>query len=109
MSDVRHFERDLPELLADLAVPVVPSYRDDIVQLTADTRQRPAWTFPERWIPVDTTLRRIPSSKPRFLRRLALLGFAFLAAVVAVIVATGAIRKPPLPHTVRPRTVRWSM
>ena len=74
----------------------MPSYRDDIVQLTADTRQRPAWTFPERWIPVDTTLRRTPVEAP-ILRRLALLGLLVLAAVVAVIVATGAIRKPPLP------------
>ena len=31
----------------------MPDYRDDIVRQTARMRQRPAWTFPERWLPVS--------------------------------------------------------
>ena len=35
-----------------------PDYRDDIVQQTARTRQRPAWTFPERWLPMAAVTSR---------------------------------------------------
>ena len=96
MTRDRFSERDMARLLSDLAMPSQPWYRDELVQLTAETRQRPAWMFPERWIPVDTTLRRTPVAalNPR---RLVLLGLLVLAAVVAVVVATGAVRKPPLP------------
>ena len=54
MNDDR-FEKDLPGLLAELAPRAKPDYRDDIVRQTARTRQRPAWMFPERWIPMSVT------------------------------------------------------
>ena len=56
MTSDRRFEQDLPDLMAQLAPRRVPDYRDDIVRQTARTRQRPAWTFPERWLPMDITL-----------------------------------------------------
>jgi len=96
MTNDRHFDRDLPGLLTDLAAPSMPSYRDDIVRRTALSRQRPAWMFSERWIPMDTTLQRVPVG-PANMRRLALLGLLVMAAVAAVIVATGGAKKPPLP------------
>ena len=58
MTTNRHLERDLPELLVELAMGPFPDYRDDVVQQTARTRQRPAWTFPERWLSMDITMRR---------------------------------------------------
>ena len=30
-----------------------PDYRDDLIRRTARTRQRPAWTFIERWLPMS--------------------------------------------------------
>ena len=53
MTSPRRFEQDLPALLADLYLAGTPDYRDDLVQQVARVRQRPAWTFPERWLPMD--------------------------------------------------------
>jgi len=55
MTTEQRFDRDLPDLLAQLAPRVTPDYRDDVVRQTASLRQRPAWTFPERWLPMDIT------------------------------------------------------
>ncbi len=38
--------------LTDLAGTGAPDYRNDILRQVARTRQRPAWSFPERWIPM---------------------------------------------------------
>ena len=54
MTSPRRFEQDLPALLADLYLAGTPDYRDDLVQQVARVRQRPAWTFPERWLPMDS-------------------------------------------------------
>jgi hypothetical protein len=63
---VDRFEGQLPEILVELALPRTPDYIDDILSLTARTRQRPGWTFPERWLPMDIAVnvpaggRRVP-------------------------------------------------
>ena len=51
-------ERRLPEILTQISVPQVPDYTDDILGLTARRRQRPGWTFPGRWLPMDITAPR---------------------------------------------------
>ena len=51
-----HFDRRLPVILDEISQPRTPDYFDDLLGLTARTRQRPAWTLPERWLPmVDIT------------------------------------------------------
>jgi hypothetical protein len=50
---VDRFEGQLPDILIELALPRTPDYIDDILGQTARTRQRPGWTFPERWLPMD--------------------------------------------------------
>ena len=47
------FERRLPEILDKISLPQVPDYTDDILDQTARIRQRPGWTLPERWLPMD--------------------------------------------------------
>ena len=47
MTSDRRIERDLPDLLDDLYMTSAPTYRDHILQQTARTRQRPAWSFVE--------------------------------------------------------------
>ena len=44
--------------LDEIAAPSRPDYLDDIFQVTARTRQRPRWTFLERWLPMDTAIVR---------------------------------------------------
>ena len=48
-------ERDLTTWLAETAAPRTPDWTDDIVLATAGLRQRPGWTFLERWIPMLAT------------------------------------------------------
>ena len=57
---------ELPELLErDRAAPRTPDYLDDLLRQTARTRQRPAWTFPERWLPM-VAIRPVRPPSPRF-------------------------------------------
>src|SRR5688572_24171849 len=64
MMPNERFERQLPELLTELAAPRTPDYVDDLFGLTAATRQRPAWTFLERWLPmVDIARQPILTSR----------------------------------------------
>ena len=85
MTTDRRFESDLSDLLAELAPRRTPDYRDDVVQQTARTRQRPAWTFPERWLPVDLTM------TPMRGRIGPVAGIALLAIVGLLIVAIAAV------------------
>jgi Tol biopolymer transport system component len=63
---------------------------------TRRTSQRPAWTFPERWLPVQLTMARTTVPRPVF--------YAFLAALLAVaVVATSLwvgsqLRQLPPPY-----------
>jgi Tol biopolymer transport system component len=94
MTSPRRFEQDLPALLADLYVGGLPDYRDDIVLTTAATRQRPAWTFPERWIPMDVAMRRLPVARLPW-RTLAIAALIAILAAAAVFVAGSRQRVPP--------------
>ena len=71
-----------------------PDYLPDIVAQAGRTRQRPAWTFLERWLPMDIAVRR--QGVPR-----AVLVFAVLALLITLLVATVAFigarpSQPPL-------------
>jgi hypothetical protein len=89
MTSPRRLEQDLPALLADLYLAGTPDYRDDLLRRTARTRQRHAWTFPERWLPMDIATRS--ASTPAFPWRqigvVALLGL-LIAAAAAVYVGS---------------------
>ena len=52
MTPIDRFERHLPDRLAELANPHVPDYFDDLLTRTRRSRQRRAWTFLERWLPM---------------------------------------------------------
>ena len=86
MTPIDRLERRLPDGLTDLADPRVPSYLDDILADTARQRQRPAWSFLERWLPMTLVLRRPATAPP--LRALWVL---ILAAVLALALAGGAL------------------
>ena len=107
MTSPRRFEQDLPALLADLYLAGTPDYRDDLLQQTAGIRQRPGWTFLERWIPMDVALRRMPVVRLP-LRALAIVALiAILAAATLYVVGSrqhvpppfGPARNGPLAYT----------
>jgi WD40 repeat protein len=64
MTPIDRFERRLPDQLDELAAARTPDYLDDLFTRTAATRQRPRWTFPERWLPMTTALRRPATAPP---------------------------------------------
>ena len=58
MTVDRRFERHLPEILEDLYLGPSPMYRDEVLAAAVRPRQRAAWTFPGRWLPMDVATRR---------------------------------------------------
>ena len=95
MTPIDAFERHLPSALADLAAPARPDYLTDILGRTAATRQRPAWASLERWLPVELTTARVPTTRfpMRQLGVLALLAM-LMAAMLAVYIGTHQQKVP---------------
>ena len=83
----------LSELMHDLAGSAIEPL-DDVLRQTARTRQRPAWTFPERWLPMtEITAQAVPEY-----RRPVVLLIAFLLLLAAfAVVASGIWRQQPTP------------
>ena len=71
--------------LHDDAAFRVPDHLDEVLSVTRETRQRPAWSSLERWLPVDTTFRPRLFSVPRAGR---------LAMVAALILLAAGDRDP---------------
>jgi Tol biopolymer transport system component len=96
MTSPRRFEQDVPALLADLYLAGIPDYRDDLVRQVAGTRQRPAWTFPGRWLPMELTTTRVPTTRlpMRQLGVLALIAI-LVAALFAAYIGTHQQKLPP--------------
>jgi dipeptidyl aminopeptidase/acylaminoacyl peptidase len=98
MMPTDRFERQLPQLLTELAEPRTPDYLDDLLWQTANTSQRPAWSFLERWLPMFEIARQ-PVMAPRIPWRSIGLGLALLALLIAMAVAlaVGTRPNPPAP------------
>jgi Tol biopolymer transport system component len=96
MTSERRFEHDLPDLLAELAPRATPDYRNDIVQQTARMRQRPAWMFPERWLPVSVLTTRAYAPRIPW-RVVGLVALLLLALAVGLVVVAGSQRHAPPP------------
>ena len=97
MTSFDRFERSLPELFDELAAARTPDYFDDILTRTAATRQRPEWSFPERWVPMSAITRRFAAA-PRVPWRLAAaLALLIAAALVAYLVAGPGQHRVPAP------------
>jgi len=83
MMSSDRFDRRLPEILEEISLPRKPDYLDDLVGLSARTRQRPAWTLLERRLPVVDLARQ-----PAFARRVPWRPIAVLAVILLLILAT---------------------
>ena len=95
MTTSPRFERDLPALLEDAYLAGLPDYRDDLVRRIAATRQRPAWTIPERWLRMEITTARVPVAATPW-RRLAVAGLVIALLIGAVLGYVGS--RPRLPQ-----------
>jgi dipeptidyl aminopeptidase/acylaminoacyl peptidase len=96
MSAVDRFDQRFVGLLEDLGAATYPDYFDDVLDTAVQRTQRPAWTFPERWLPMGVLAQRpamIPSVPWRLIAVLAML-LILLAAVAAFI---GSRQQVPAP------------
>jgi WD40-like Beta Propeller Repeat len=98
MRSFDRFERNLPDLLEALAAPRRPDYAEELFARTVASRQRPGWTFPERWLPVSALTRSL-AGVPRVPWRIgALVALLAVAAVAAVLVAGALLNRTPPPY-----------
>ena len=87
---------ELPDLLTDLAAPRIPDYVDDVLAVTAVTRQRPRWTFSERWLPMSAiSSERVGASNVPW-RLLLTVALVIVLAALALAFA-GSQRRVPAP------------
>ena len=89
------FERIVSDWLDEQAGRGTPGYLDETLARTTRTRQRPAWSSLERWLPVDLSARRSMFSLSGSLRPIGLL--LLVALLIAVVVAVAAGSRRPLP------------
>ena len=96
MTTFERFERSIPELMTELAPARVPDYVDDMLQQTAGVTQRPAWSYPERWLPVEITARPLSmrSFPWRPLLVLALVAGLIVAGVLAYVGSQNRVPPP---------------
>jgi Tol biopolymer transport system component len=96
MNRTDQLERDLTEWFADTAAPSVPDFTDDILRLTAGTRQRPRWSFPERWLPMSIITLARQTFKPLPWRTIGTLALLTLLIAAGVALYVGSLQ-PRLP------------
>lgn len=95
MTAFDRVERHLPELFDELAGAGIPDYFDDMLQSTTRARQRPAWSSPERWLPMGVIARTLPI-RPIPWRLIAVAAvLVLLAAAAAAYVGSRRVAPPP--------------
>ena len=99
MTTFDRFERAIPELMTELAPARVPDYFDDMLRETASYGQRPAWSYPERWLPVEITARPL-SARSFPWRPLAILALIALLVAAGLAVYIGSQTRLPPPFGV---------
>jgi Tol biopolymer transport system component len=90
------FERTLSAWLHEDGEHHVPDHLAEVLQRTAATRQRPAWSSLERWLPMDTTLRPRLVNLPTASRLLLIAGLLIALAILTIV--TVGSRQPRLPE-----------
>jgi Tol biopolymer transport system component len=96
MSARLYSEDDLTQWLETTGRTPSPEYVDSLLARTARSRQRSAWRFPERWLPVDITARAPALSRRRVpVRMLAVVALVVLAIAAATLYVGSQRRLPP--------------
>jgi Tol biopolymer transport system component len=95
MTTNERFERTMSAWLTEDAAYRVPDHLSEVLAVTRATRQRPAWSSLERWLPVDTTFRPRPFAMPSGARLIAVAALLLLIAAIAIFAAGSQQRLPP--------------
>jgi Tol biopolymer transport system component len=93
-------ERLMPSLaraMDELASARTPDYLEAAIERASTVRQRPVWTFPERWLPMaDITRERVLAPAPPW--RLVAVALLTIALVIGALVVAGSQqRRLPAP------------
>ena len=90
---IDRFDRVLPPLFDELAAPSTPDYLEAAIEHASSRPQRPAWTFPGRWLPVQISTSATPVARMpwRQIGVLAIIGILIAVAAAAVV----GTAKPP--------------
>jgi hypothetical protein len=91
------FDGQLPAILDEISQPRTPDYFDDLLGLTARTRQRPAWTLLERWLPMADIARQPVFARRMPWRPIAVLTLILLLVVTGLALVIGARHTLPAP------------
>ena len=85
MDRTTRVERVLPDLFTELADARTPAYLEAAIERASSRSQRPAWTFPGRWLPMQLTTEAVPIARGpwRLIGALALIGALIAVAMVA--------------------------
>jgi hypothetical protein len=83
-------DRFLPELLEELADARTPAYLEAAIERASSRPQRPAWTFPRRWLPVQIATEAFPTPRGLTGRLLVLVLVGLLIALATVAVYVGS-------------------
>ena len=97
MTSGRRSDRDLGAILDALVAGPYPDYVNDVLATTAQQRQRPAWAFLQRWLPMNVATQRVfvPGVPWRQVGIVAML--ALLAAALIAVFAGTRPRLNPAP------------
>jgi Tol biopolymer transport system component len=97
MTATDRLDQRAAELLVELAAPAYPDYFDDVLERAIDRPQRPAWTFPERWLPMGVIARRVAPAPAMPWRTIGILALLGLLLATAIVVGLGAWQQRPAP------------
>jgi Tol biopolymer transport system component len=86
------------ELLVELAAPNYPDYFDDVLERAIDRPQRPAWTFPERWLPMGVIARRVAPAPALPWPTIGILALLVVLLATALAVGLGSQRQLAPPY-----------
>ncbi len=92
MTSNDRIDRTMSIWLREDAAFRVPDHLSEVLQVTRETRQRPAWSSLERWLPVDTTFRpRLFTLPPA--GRLVMVAALILLVLAIAILAVGSYQQ----------------
>jgi Tol biopolymer transport system component len=96
MTTERRLDTRLHSIIGEIARGPYPDYIEDVLAGTAQRRQRPRWTFPERWLPME-----IAAQPLQGVRRVPWQALA-LVALLVIVLAGALVLAGASPHVAPP-------
>ncbi len=96
MTTMTRLERDLPQILDELAMGPYPEYVEEVLAVTGARRQRPGWADAERWLSMEIATRPVMTG-PFPWRQLGTIGLLGMLLIAALGFYAGSRPRPPAP------------